>query len=145
MNECHFTGKLCFDPEIRTFANGGKKVRLRLAINRIFKKQDGAKGEKTVYADFEAWDTGAQTIADHFQKGDSIVITNASLEQDNWEKDGEKKSKLYFRINHFEFPARSRNRDEAPSQARSERSNRPVNEETEDLAPVTGGEDDIPF
>jgi single-strand DNA-binding protein len=103
MNECHFIGNLVADPEVRMFANGSKKVKVRLAISRYFKKSDGSKGKKTVFADFEAWDSGGETIANYLKKGDALVVTNASLEQDEWEHEGQKRTKLYFRINQFQF------------------------------------------
>lgn len=146
MNQFNCIGTLCYDPEIKTFESGSKKVRLRLAINRTYKKTDGSEGEKTVFADFDAWGTAAQVIADNFQKGDNIIICDASVEMDNWEQDGQKRSKLYFRINSFgRLVYGGQNRERSNKSSKQERSNQPVNRETEDLVPVGGDDSDIPF
>ena len=109
MNECHFIGTLCYDPEFYTLENGTKKVVLRLAVTRSFERRDGTKGKRTAYADFEAWDSGAEMIHKHFRKGDIIVISNASMEQDTWQDEqGKTRSEIYYRINSFGFGPRNR-------------------------------------
>lgn len=103
MNECHFIGRLTRDPELRTTNNDKQVVNFGLAVNtRRGKGQD----DEVAFLEMEAWDTGAVCIAEHFKKGDGIVVTSASVKQDNWkDKDsGQNRSKLKFRVNKFEFP-----------------------------------------
>lgn len=71
-NKVILGGRLCADPEIKTYkSKDGKKklARLRLAVNR------NGRGEKD--ADFitcTAFDTRAEFIDEYFHKGDSICL-----------------------------------------------------------------------
>lgn len=102
MNACSFIGRLMSDPDLRTVGQT-QKVTIRLGISRYFKKNDGTGGYRNVYANFEAWDSAATNINEKFQKGDFIIIDDASLEMDEWEdkNTGAKRNSLYFRINKF--------------------------------------------
>lgn len=151
MNSFHCIGRLVADPEVRTFNSGAKKVSLRLAINgRSFKNKDTGEYEtKVAFVDFAAWEKRADAIEKHFKKGDVIVVPDASIEQENWEDKatGQRRSKLVFTINRFEFPPPmgNKNRDKSEGQPRRERRNQSVNDESQDLAPVSGDDSEISF
>jgi single-strand DNA-binding protein len=103
MNQCHFLGNLTRDPELVNFAGDKKVVKFGLAVNRRYKK-DGQQAKETSFLDCEAWATGAELIAKHFQKGSPIIV-HGSIKQDNWtdKNTGDKRSKLILRVNEFEF------------------------------------------
>ena len=52
------------------------------------------------YIPCEAWDSGAELIAESFRKGD-LVFVEGSMRNDKWEKDGVKHSTMKVRVNNF--------------------------------------------
>ena len=110
MNVCHFTGRLTRDPELRSLKGDSRVVKFGIATDRRVKNQDTGEWENQgEFFDFEAWNKQADVINNYFKKGDSIVIT-AEAAVDRWEKDGQKRSKVYFKVRDFEFGAKSKNR-----------------------------------
>jgi single-strand DNA-binding protein len=111
MNNCSFIGNLTRDPEIRNFDGNKRVVNFSIAVNRKYKRGDEWVNE-VAYLDMEAWDSAADHIAKWYSKGDSIVVSRASVKQDNWEDKatGAKRSKLKFRVDDFEFPPKSKER-----------------------------------
>lgn len=104
MNECHFMGRLMHDPELKAVGpKGTPVVNFTIALNRKFKKANGETESEPIKLRCEAWDTGAETIARHLRKGDPIIV-HCSARNDEWtDKDGNPKSTIKFRVNHFDF------------------------------------------
>jgi single-strand DNA-binding protein len=103
MNITILRGNLARDPELRVVNTGGKQtsvVNFTVAVSREYTKADGEKDKITSFINCEAWDTGAEVIADSFKKGDLVMI-EGSLRNDSWEKDGVKHSTLKVRVNNF--------------------------------------------
>ncbi len=99
LNKCVFIGNLTRDPELKVVAGDKKVVKFTIAVNMRMK---GGKTEP-LFLNCEAWDSGAVLIATHFSKGDAIVVSG-HLRQDTWEKDGQKRTSLFLRVQEFEFP-----------------------------------------
>lgn len=112
MNKCHFLGRLTRDPELKELSGGKKVVNFTIAVGRDYKK-NGETVKEVAYIDCEIWDTGADVIAKHFVKGNPIIV-HCSVKQDNWEdKDsGQKRSKLKFRVDSFDFVPGNSNKGE---------------------------------
>lgn len=94
-------GNLARDPELRTV--GDKQVSVvnfTVAVSREFTKANGSSDKITSFIQCEAWDSGAETIASTFKKGD-LVMVEGSLRNDSWEKDGVKHNTLKVRVNNF--------------------------------------------
>lgn len=103
MNVTFLKGNLARDPELRVVSTGGKQtsvVNFTIASSREYQKNNGEKQKDTSWVDCEAWDSGAEVIAESFKKGD-LVFIEGSLRNDSWEKDGVKHSKLKVRVNNF--------------------------------------------
>lgn len=103
MNIVMLRGNLARDPELRTVGTGDKStsvVNFTIATSREFIKANGTQDKITSFIQCEAWDTGAETIASSFRKGD-LVMVEGSLRNDSWEKDGVKHSTLKVRVNNF--------------------------------------------
>lgn len=103
MNITILRGNLARDPELRVVTTGGKQtsvVNFTVAVSREYTKSDGEKDKVTSFINCEAWDTGAEVIAESFKKGDLVMI-EGSLRNDSWEKDGVKHSTLKVRVNNF--------------------------------------------
>lgn len=115
MNKCIFMGRLTRDPELKVLSTGVKVVNFGLVTNRKHKnKSTGQEVDDKVFLEMEAWDTGASLISEYFKKGDPILV-DCSAKLDQWEdSEGNKRSKLKFRVNSFEFL--NKNRSESQSE-----------------------------
>jgi single-strand DNA-binding protein len=103
MNITLLRGNLARDPELRVVNTGGKQtsvVNFTVAVSREYTKASGDKDKITSFINCEAWDSGAEMIAESFKKGD-LVMVEGSLRNDTWEKDGVKHSSLKVRVNNF--------------------------------------------
>lgn len=103
MNMNIIRGNLTRDPEVRTVTIGSKQtsvVNFTVATSREYTKANGEKDKVTTFVPCEAWDSGAEIIAESFKKGD-LVLVEGSLRNDSWEKDGVKHSTLKLRVNNF--------------------------------------------
>jgi single-strand DNA-binding protein len=103
MNITLLRGNLARDPELRVVNTSGKQtsvVNFTVAVSREYVKASGDKDKITSFINCEAWDTGAEIIAESFKKGD-LVMVEGSLRNDSWEKDGVKHSSLKVRVNNF--------------------------------------------
>jgi len=112
MNSVSMLGNLTRDPEVRPVGST-HVASFTVAMNRKFKRADGTYDEEVSYIPCEAWDTGAKTIEKLFRKGSQIFVVGA-LKQENWEKDGEKKSRLVVRVSNFQVV------DKKPSETKEE-------------------------
>jgi hypothetical protein len=104
MNICVFVGKLAVDPELREIIGENGKttyvVNFSLAVEEYRKDKEGEKHRRVDFLDFEAWDTGATTIAKHFKKGDMLII-EAEARQHKWVSGEQKRQKIVFRVKTF--------------------------------------------
>lgn len=103
MNITLLRGNLTRDPELRKLDGSGRNVSVvnfTIAVSREYTKASGEKDKITTFINCEAWDSGAEVIAESFKKGDLVMI-EGSLRNDNWEKDGVKHSTLRVRVNNF--------------------------------------------
>ncbi len=145
MNQCQFIGNLVADPETTTPA-GKTKVRFRLAVDRHL----GAGKKETAFLRFEAWEKRAEFVAQYFKKGDGVAVV-ASVSQDNWtDKDGNKRSELYFRVNEVNFLPGSKKAGQAGEPANAgdapaARQSRKVATNEELMAPAAEDDSQIPF
>ena len=73
-NDCRFLGRLVADPNLIKTKNDVNLVTFTLAIPEYRKEKSGEKKRNVSYFDFEAWDSGAKTIYDHCETGDSLVV-----------------------------------------------------------------------
>jgi single-strand DNA-binding protein len=112
MNLVILKGNLARDPELRTVSSSGRQtsvVNFTVAVSREFTKQSGESDKITTFVQCEAWDTGAEAIAESLKKGDAVMI-EGSLRNDSWEKDGVKHSTMKIRVNNFGKISKTANR-----------------------------------
>ena len=110
MNIVHISGALTKTPELKKIANGDKTttvVNFVIASSRRFRKKDGNSDEETTFVNCEAWDSGAETIAKWFDKGDNIIIHGSLKNERGEDKEGNKRSREKVRVSNFEFPPRA--------------------------------------
>lgn len=128
MNKVILTnGRLTKDVELKD-ANGLQIARFTVAINRQFKKDE---------ADFiscVAFGKRAETLAKFFEKGSPINI-EGRLQTGSYEKDGVKHFTTDVIVDNFEFIAGSK-------KVENKNDN---NMSFDDLTPVSGDEEELPF
>jgi single-strand DNA-binding protein len=102
VNRVYLIGNLGADAEVRTFDNGDKKVRLRLASTRRWKDPSDQDRERTTWVDCDCWGEAAEKAAG-LGKGQRISLSG-SLEMDEWDDKttGQKRTKLYVKVYEFE-------------------------------------------
>ena len=164
LNKVMLIGRLTRKPESVTFSNGGKVAKFGFAVNN--RKKDQATGDwvdDPVFLDVEAFNRGefgkqADLVMQYLDKGRQVFI-EGHLRLDQWEKDGQKRSRLVVVVDNLQFldsrqdtggadagmgdtGARMSRATPAPKAApRGD-----YGEETQSAgSPAPGGDDDIPF
>lgn len=99
VNSVVFDGNLVTDPEIRTVGSTSL-AKLRLASTRKF-NHNGELKESTTFIDVDIWGKSAETAGKILHKGERVLV-EGRLEQDTWEQDGVKRSKIFIRANSFD-------------------------------------------
>ena len=102
-NRVILIGNLTRDPELRILKGETSVCHVGLAINRVYRNQNGDKQEEVTFVDCEAWRSNAETIAKYLTKGSPIHI-EGRLRLDQWhDKEGNERSKLKVVIERFQF------------------------------------------
>ena len=97
MNICNFTGFLLDDPVIEQ-TEGVSYLEFQLITYSYRRaKSTGEKSRIPTVLSFEAWHTGAETIAKLAQKGDKMTVYASAR---NKSKDD---TTIVFRVNEFDF------------------------------------------
>lgn len=92
-NKVMLMGNLTRDPEVRYTPSGTAVADLGLAVNRSFKGSDGQLKDETCFVRVTVWARQAENCAQYLKKG-SPVFVEGRLKYDEWEKDGQKQSRL---------------------------------------------------
>lgn len=101
-NKVILMGNLTRDPELRVTANGNSICKIGLAVNRVFTTKDGERREEVTYVDVDAFGKQADVINKYMRKGRPIMV-EGRLKFDQWESEGQKRSKLGVVLEKFEF------------------------------------------
>ena len=93
-NKVLLMGNLTRDPELRVTPKGTSVCQFGMAVNRVFRGENGETQEETTFVDVEAWGRQAEVISKYVTKGNPLFV-EGRLKFDSWEsKTGEKRSKL---------------------------------------------------
>lgn len=105
--------RLTRDPESRQV--GSTSVCTFSVVTSEKFKSKGEYKEKSTFFDVDVWGQQGQNAQNLLKKGDRIELI-ANLEQESWEKDGQKRSKLKGRLVDFRFvDARKKSPDDNAS------------------------------
>jgi single-strand DNA-binding protein len=160
LNKVLLMGNLTSDPEVKYTPKGTAVGDLRMAINDSYKAQDGTIKETVTYVDIEVWGRTAENCKQYLSKGRPIFV-EGQLKLDQWEQDGQKRSKLKVRALTVQFlgggpqggggggerRSSGGEMDQRPSSGGSaapRTSSRPPAAASEDRPPMPD-DDDIPF
>ena len=95
MNHVIVIGRLTRDIGERDFAyttGGTARLNLSVAVNRS-EKRGGEWADKASFFDITVWGKTAENIKSYMHKGKQIAV-DGYLDQQRWEKDGQKYSKV---------------------------------------------------
>jgi single-strand DNA-binding protein len=91
-NRVILVGNLCRDVELRYIPSGTAVAEIGLAVNDRIKKGEQWIDE-TTFVDCTLWGRTAEIANQYLSKGDPCLI-EGRLKLEQWEKDGQKRSKL---------------------------------------------------
>ena len=127
-------------------------VAFGLAVNRTYtRRESGEKVEETTFVDVEAWGRTGETIARYMRRGRHIFV-EGRLKLDQWERDGQRRSKLSMVAESFQFIDSQNSGNQGGGGQGGEYSrpapagvgnSAPASAPPNDFAPPT--DDDIPF
>ena len=149
LNKVLLMGNLTRDPEVKYTPKGTAVCDLGLAINDSYKAQDGTIKETVTYVDVEVWGRTAENCKQYLTKGRPVFV-EGQLRLDQWEQDGQKRSKMKVRADRVQFlgggPGGGGGRSGGEQRAATStgRTAAPSNV-SEDAPPPPRDEDDIPF
>uniref|UniRef100_A0A6H1ZY40 Putative single-stranded DNA-binding protein n=2 Tax=viral metagenome TaxID=1070528 RepID=A0A6H1ZY40_9ZZZZ len=128
-------GNLTRDPELRYTSNGQSVVDMSLAVNRHY-SLDGEKKSEVSFFNIVAWGKQAEACANYLAKGSSVLV-EGRLQQDTWEKDGQKRSAVKVIANRVEFLGGKKDKDEyyEDKERQQERKEEPVKDEEDESIP----------
>jgi single-strand DNA-binding protein len=97
-NNVTLIGNLVDDPELRFTPSGVAMAKIRMAVNRRWRGNDGEWQEDTSFFTGTVWREQAESAAESLQKGARVIVTGR-LEQRTWETDqGDKRSVVEIQI-----------------------------------------------
>lgn len=107
INRVNITGNLTRDPELRHTAGGLPVLGLGIAVSDRRKNQQTGEWEDCPnFIDCTMFGTRAEHVKPYLEKGSKVAI-EGKLRWSQWEKDGQKRSKVEVVIDELEFLSRS--------------------------------------
>lgn len=97
-------GNLVRDPEMRATTTGSQACNFTIAVNRVYRGNDGNTQEQVSYIDCVAWGKPGETIAQYTRKGSGLIVSGR-LDQRSWEdkNTGQKRSRMEVVVEDFTF------------------------------------------
>ncbi len=141
-------GNLTRDPEMRVTPSGLSICKIGIAVNRVYNSKEGERKEEVTYIDVDAFGNQAEVISKYLVKGRPIFI-EGRLKLDQWESNGEKRSKLSVVLESFQFmDSGNRNSSESSGGDYERNSPSPRQSKTQGQTQKQAEEnfdDDVPF
>lgn len=107
INRVVISGNLTRSPEVRHTAGGLPVMGFGVAVNdRRKNQQTGEWEDYPNFVDCTVFGTRAENLAKFLSKGSKVAI-EGSLRWSQWERNGEKRSKLEVIVDEIEFMSRS--------------------------------------
>lgn len=117
INKAIITGNLTRDAELRSTGGGLAVANFSVAVNeRVKSTATGEWEDRANYIDCTMFGRRAEALAQYMTKGTKVTI-EGKLRWSQWEKNGEKRSKVEVVVDEVELMARGEKRAaETPSQ-----------------------------
>ena len=138
INRVNISGNLGTEPELRATSGGMAVLSFQVAVNDRVKQQDGTWTDRPNWVSCTMFGTRAEKLAQYLHKGSKVAI-EGKLRYSQWEKDGQRRSKLEVIAEELEFMSRQDGgQPQQPYQQAAAQCQAPS--QTPDLYP-----EDIPF
>ena len=108
-NKLSIMGNITRDIETKVVGNDLTIANFSIAVNG--RKRD----DESSFFDCTAFGKTAEIIAQYFTKGKPILISDGSIKQERWEKDGQNRSKVVILVNDITFLPRNSADDASPA------------------------------
>lgn len=116
INRCLISGNLTRDPELRATSGGTPVMSFGMAVNERHKNQQTGEWEdRPNYVECTMFGTRAEAVSRYLSKGSKVAI-EGRLRWSQWEKDGQKRSKLEVVVEEIEFMSRQDGQQPAQQQ-----------------------------
>ena len=102
LNRVYLVGNLTKDPELKFIPSGTAVANLRMATNRRWKAANGEAKEEVTFVGVVVWGKQAETLSKYVTKGRQLFV-EGRLTFDQWETEGQKRSKLKVTLEGFQF------------------------------------------
>lgn len=120
INRVNISGNLTRDPELRATTGGTQVLSFGLAVNdRRKNQQTGEWEDYPNFVDCTMFGSRAEKVSRYLTKGCKVVV-EGKLRYSQWERDGQKRSKLEVIVEEIEFMSRQQAAEPAPSDAYDE-------------------------
>lgn len=90
-NSVQLIGRLGIDPEVKTFDNDKRMVRLSLATSEKYRNGDGEMVENTQWHNVVAWGHTAEIAEKYLKKGQEVALRGKLQTRQYDDKDGQKR------------------------------------------------------
>ena len=106
INRVNISGNLTRDPELRATSGGAQVLSFGVAVNdRAKNQQTGEWEDRPNFIECTMFGTRAEKLAQYLHKGMKVAI-EGKLRYSQWEKDGQRRSKLEVIAEELEFMSR---------------------------------------
>ena len=114
INRVLIAGNLTRDPELRATSGGTQVLSFGVAVNdRRRNQQTGQWEDYPNYIDCTMFGARAEALSRYLSKGTKVAI-EGKLRWSQWERDGQKRSKIEVIVEEIELMSRSEKRAEEP-------------------------------
>ena len=149
LNKVMLIGNLTRDPQLSYLPSQMPVVEFGMAVNDRRKQQDGSYADKANFIDLSIFGKRAEALQKYVKKGDPLFV-EGKLDYQQWEKDGQKRSRLKVIVQNFEFIGKSGGGQSGGNQGGGYQQSAPApasnSVPSSSEAPQGGGmDDDIPF
>lgn len=114
INRVILSGNLTRDPEVRQTASGMAVMQFGLAVNDRVKNGDQWE-DRANFVDCTMFGTRAESVSRFLSKGSKVAV-EGKLRWSQWEKDGQKRSKIEVIVDEIEFMSAPQGASQLPMQ-----------------------------
>lgn len=120
INRVNISGNLTRDPDLRATTGGTQVLSFGMAVNdRRKNQQTGEWEDYPNFVDCTMFGSRAEKVSRYLTKGCKVAV-EGKLRYSQWERDGQKRSKLEVIVEEIEFMSRQQAAEPAPSDAYDE-------------------------
>ena len=138
INTVALTGRITFEPELKTTPSGVSVIRFQVAVDRNYQAQ--GQERQADFIDCLAWRQTAEFISRYFHRGDMIGIEGSIQTSNFTDKDGNKRKSVDVVANNVSFCG-----SKQQSNAKPNLNVAPPPADNSDFEEIVDDTDDLPF